>query len=64
LGDQERILRQVPDTRTRTGAAWTILRADSTTSVTRSGIADFEALTKVPGVPVAELERRRDAIVF
>jgi Helix-hairpin-helix motif len=27
-------------------------------------IADFEALTKVPGVPVAELEKRRDAIVF
>ena len=27
-------------------------------------IADFEALTRVPGVPVAELEKRRDAIVF
>jgi competence protein ComEA len=27
-------------------------------------IIDFEALTKVPGVPVAELEKRRDAIVF
>jgi competence ComEA-like helix-hairpin-helix protein len=26
--------------------------------------ADFEALTKVPGVPIAELEKRRDAIVF
>jgi hypothetical protein len=27
-------------------------------------IADFEALIKVPGVPVAELEKLRDAIVF
>ena len=26
--------------------------------------ADFEALTAVPGVPVAALEKRRDAIVF
>jgi competence protein ComEA len=27
-------------------------------------LADFEALTKVPGVPVADLEKQRDAIVF
>ena len=26
--------------------------------------ADFDALTAVPGVPVAELEKLRDAIVF
>jgi hypothetical protein len=27
-------------------------------------LADFEALAAVPGVPVAALEKRRDAIVF
>lgn len=27
-------------------------------------LADFQALTALPGVPAAELEKRRDAIVF
>jgi competence ComEA-like helix-hairpin-helix protein len=39
--------------------------ADTIVQQRKAGpIADFEALTKVPGVPVAELEKRRDAIVF
>ena len=31
---------------------------------TQGAFADFDALSKVPGVPVAELEKLRDAIVF
>ena len=31
---------------------------------TQGAFADFEALKAVPGVPVAELEKLRDAIVF
>ena len=31
---------------------------------TQGAFADFDALTTVPGVPVAELEKLRDAIVF
>ncbi len=39
--------------------------ADTIVQQRKAGpFADFEALTKVPGVPVAELEKRRDAIVF
>ena len=39
--------------------------ADTIVQQRKAGpIADFDALTEVPGVPVAELEKRRDAIVF
>jgi competence ComEA-like helix-hairpin-helix protein len=32
--------------------------------LTQGAFADFEALSTVPGVPVAALQKRRDAIVF